>query len=141
MLSGFMYSAPQKSIHENEAELNALSCEEMERVHKDVYGFGTYDIIENDDFICNRLIEFEHEIFKLSTTTKQAEWYLRGLQINPTYVNSNDLRLRFLRREFFNAKVNNSSNRFFLYVYARFKFSKNVSLKWMNNNETSSRSS
>ena len=103
MQSGFMYSAPQRSLQETEAEFNALSCEETERVYKDVYGFGNYDVIENDDLLSNGLIEFEHEISKISTTKK--EWYLRGLQINPSYVNSDDLRLRFLRREFFNAKV------------------------------------
>lgn len=103
MQSGMMYSAPQKSIQDKEAEFNALSCEEMEQVHKDVYGFGTYDIIETDDLINNRLEEFEQEVSKISTA--KCEWYLRGLQINPSYVNSSDLRLRFLRREFFHAKV------------------------------------
>jgi hypothetical protein len=104
MASGIINSAPQTTLQEVENEFNRLTCEEQEDIWKDKYGDNYYNVVETEETQRRSLQQFDLEIDKIPNSTVKNH-YLRGLEINPNYVRSDDLRLQFLRRELFNAKV------------------------------------
>jgi Ribonuclease G/E len=103
MLFGLASSAPQKTLEETKAEFDALSPEEKEIVHRDLYGIGNYGIVEQDDFIKNSLNSFEKFILDIPDDDKKE--YLLALEASQDYVKDRDLRLQFLRCELFDCKV------------------------------------
>jgi hypothetical protein len=105
MASGIINSAPQTSLQEVEDEFNRLTCEEKEDILKDMYGDNYYNVVETDETQRRGLQQFDLEIDKIPNNSTGKNHYLRGLEINPNYVRSDGLRLQFLRRELFNAKV------------------------------------
>jgi CRAL/TRIO domain len=103
MLSGLATSAPQKTVAETRAEFEALSPEEKECVYRDVYGAGNYAFVEDDDEISDCLTAFEKSLSDISNDEKKC--YSLALEASPDYVNDRVLQLKFLRCEFFDARV------------------------------------
>ena len=76
MRSGYAINAPRRSLSDLEKELNSLSLEERELLHKEMYGFTTDTIIETDDMIQNAL--------------NDMETILQDIMIHPTLYNNNN---------------------------------------------------
>lgn len=80
-------------------ELSKLSMMEHDIVSFDVHGISV-EIEETEEFTTYCLKEMEEELDKI----KQKSAYEKALKMNPEYVTSRSLRLRFLRCESFNCE-------------------------------------
>ena len=103
--AGFESSLPQT---EEEAdvvddllanELAAMSVLEQDKVMFDLHGLAA-EIEETEEMIQTSLDEMEKEIQKI----KKKPAFDKAMKWNPKHVQSRDLRIRFLRCEYFNCK-------------------------------------
>ena len=97
--------------------MNNLSLEERELLHKEMYGFTTDTIIETDDIIQKALNDMEillqdimiHPTLynnnnNLDEITIRS--YIRAYKTVPTFVSDPTLRIKFIRCDLYNIKVN-----------------------------------
>jgi hypothetical protein len=118
MRSGYAISAPRRSLSDLEKEMKDLSLEERELLHKDMYGFTTDTIIETDDMIQTALndmdivlqdIMIHPVIYNIDEITIRS--YIRAYETVPLFVSDPSLRIKFIRCDLYNVKVNESENK------------------------------
>ena len=125
MRSGYAVSAPRRTLSDVQDEIDALSPEEKERLFNEIYGYSNNTVVETDELIQTSLDQMEISIQEIISSSEasntdinnniehdntpephHSQYYQRAKEVCPDLVNDNDNRLRFLRCELFDTKVN-----------------------------------
>ena len=114
MRSGYAISAPKRTLSDLQREMDDLSSEERELLHKEMYGCATDTIIETNEMIQSALNEMETMLEDIIIRGQASgygiddstiSFYVRAYEANPSFVADPKLRIQFLRCELFHVKV------------------------------------
>ena len=103
--TGFSFTAPQISPEDEEREREALTEQEREQLHHDVFGSSTADcgIKETPEFVSRAHAMLQQALMEIPVEEKAD--YLEALERIPTLVASESPPLSFMRCERYNPKV------------------------------------
>ena len=83
-------------------ELASMSFKERTHIQEEIHGVNSMAVVETPELVHQKLSELQHEIDNFAGCKSTA--YEDALLSDSVYVTSDELRLKFLRAEFFDAK-------------------------------------
>ena len=103
--TGFSFTAPQISPEDERREREALTEQEREQVHHDLYGSSNtqYNVEEDPEFVCRAHAMLQGALMDIPVEEKAD--YLEALERVPDLVASETPSLQFMRCDHCNAKV------------------------------------